>query len=333
MTITSSDPVARPARVRRTLWLVVLWVLVLPGAGWAAVRLGGWERGPLVQLFAFTPYIAAWSVLPAVLALATRRWLVGAVAVVTAALFALSVLPRAIADNDRGPQSGVKLQVMTQNMLFGTADAAEIVSYVRDNDVSVLALQEFSPGAVDSLAKAGLGDLLPYSVLGAEWGASGSGLYSRFPITDPGVKRNVAGGFNQAHGTVQPPGGRAFIVESAHPAAPSALSAENNWRADLAAEPRPDANGTARIVLGDFNSTLDHKPLRDLIGDGYRDAAAATGEGLIGTWGPYDGDPIPPVTIDHVLVDKRLGVSDVSVHTTRHSDHRAVIASIVIPAA
>ncbi|MGA5303014.1 endonuclease/exonuclease/phosphatase family protein [Nucisporomicrobium flavum] len=332
MTITTSAPVAKPARVRRAAWLVLLWLLVLPGATWAVLRLGGWERGPLVQLFAFTPYVAAWSVVPAVAALTTRRWLTAAVATVALALLATAVLPRAFADGDRGPQTGVKLHVMTSNMLFGNADAAQIVQLVRDNDVAVLAVQEFTPAAQKRLADAGLGQLLPYSSLGPEYGASGSGLYSRFPLTDPGVRGN-GGGFHQAYGTIQPPGAGRVTVESAHPLAPFAVSVLDRWRSDLQAEPRADAKELPRVLLGDFNATLDHQPLRDLISSGYRDAADATGKGLIGTWGPYDGDRIPPVTIDHVLVDNRLGVSTLDVHRVRDSDHRAVIAELILPRA
>jgi endonuclease/exonuclease/phosphatase (EEP) superfamily protein YafD len=332
MTITSSAPVAKPVRVRRVAWHVLLWLLVLPGTVWVLIRLGGWERGALVQLFAFTPYVAAWSVLPVLAALATRRWLAATVAAVTLALFAAAVLPRAFADGDRGPRGGVALSVMTSNMLFGNADATAIVRLVREHDVAVLAVQEFSANGQRNLAAAGLGELLPYSSLGPEFGASGSGFYSRFPITDPGVRRND-GGFNQAYGTVQPPGARAVTVESAHPLAPYSLAVVDDWRDDLAAEPRADPDGTPRILLGDFNATLDHRPLRDLIKSGYRDAADAAGQGLIGTWGPYDGDPLPPVTIDHVLADRRLGVGAVSVHTIPDSDHRAIVATLRLPAA
>ncbi|AGZ45619.1 endonuclease/exonuclease/phosphatase family protein [Actinoplanes friuliensis] len=331
MTITSSAPTTKPVRVRRVVWLVLLWLLVLPGTVWAVLRLGGWEQGALVQLFAFTPYVAAWSVMPVLAALVTRRWLAAAVATVTVALFAVMVLPRAFPDNNRGPQGGVALHVMTSNMLFGNADPAELVRLVRENDVAVLALQEFSPNAQTQLAAAGLGELLPYSSLGAEYGAGGSGLYSRFPITEPGVRQN-GGGFRQAYGTIQPPGASAVVVESAHPLAPYSIEILNQWRNDLGEEPRADPKGVPRILLGDFNSTLDHAPLRDLISSGYRDAADAAGQGLIGTWGPYDGDPLPPVTIDHVLADKRLGVGAVSVHTIPGSDHRAIVAGLRLPA-
>ena len=332
MTITSSAPVAKPVRVRRAAWHLLLWLLVLPGTAWVVLRLGGWERGMMVQFFAFTPYVAAWAVVPVIAALATRRWLVAAVATMTFALFAVLVLPRTIADGDRGPQTGVALRVMTANMLFGNADAATIVKLVRDNDIAVLALQEFSPAATTRLAEAGLGTLLPYSSLGAEYGASGSALYSRYPITGPGVQRN-GGGFNQAYGTIQPPGAAALDVESAHPLAPYAVDVLDGWRSDLEAEPHADPKGRPRILLGDFNATLDHKPLRNLIASGYRDAADAAGKGLIGTWGPYDGDPLPPVTIDHILADTRLGIGKVTVHDVPDSDHRAVIAHLTLPAA
>jgi endonuclease/exonuclease/phosphatase family metal-dependent hydrolase len=332
MTITSSPPATRPGRRRRALASVFLWLLVLPGTVWAVVRLGGWERGAAVQLFAFTPYAAAWSLLPALLALALRRWLTAAVAALAVALFAGTVLPRAIADHDRGPTTGVALHVLTANMEFGSADPAMIVGLVRDNDVAVLALQEFTPRAVGRLKAAGLDALLPYSSLGAERGASGSGLYSRYPITGAGVRRN-AGGFQQAYGTIKPPGAAAVAVESVHPLAPSDPSMLGGWRKDLANEPHTGPDGTPQILLGDFNSTLDHQPLRELISNGYRDAADTDGKGLVGTWGPYGGHPLPPVTIDHVLVDKRIGVRHVSVHRLSDTDHRAVLADLWLPAA
>jgi endonuclease/exonuclease/phosphatase family metal-dependent hydrolase len=330
MTITSSAPPTRPGK--RAVRTLLVWLVVLPGLTWAVLRLGGWERGPLVQLFAFTPYAVVLAVIPALVALLARRWLAAAVAVVAVAILAVSVLPRILPDHDRGPTAGVELHVMTGNMLEGGADPARIVALVRDYNIAVLALQEFTPAAQDALAAAGLGTLLPYSSLIAEEGTTGSAVYSRFPVTAPGSHRN-GGGFQQAYATIQPPGAGPLLVESAHPVAPFDLRALKDWRADLANEPRADPTSTPRILMGDFNSTLDHAQLRTLISHGYRDAADADGAGLIGTWGPYDGDPIPPVTIDHVLVDRRIGVRDVQVHGLARSDHRAVLASLIVPAA
>ena len=156
MTITSSRPaaVARPAK--RPAVTVLVWLIVLPGTAWAVIRFFGWERGLLVQLFAFTPYVAAAVWLPALIALVSRRWLATAVAMVTAAILAVIVLPRAVADNDRGPTAGVELQVLTANVLAGGADPATIVGLVREHDVAVLAMQEFTPGIQERLTEAGL---------------------------------------------------------------------------------------------------------------------------------------------------------------------------------
>jgi endonuclease/exonuclease/phosphatase (EEP) superfamily protein YafD len=335
MTIISAPAetrAAEPARRKRKGALTVLfWLLVLPGLLWVIIRLGGWERGPLVQLFAFTPYVAAWSWLPAVLALATRRWTLAGVALLVALALAACVVPRALPDRDRGPATGVPLTVMTSNMLFGNADPETIVRLVKDHDVAVLAVQEFAPEGRTALAKAGLGDLLPYSSLADEPGASGSGVYSRYPVTATGDRRN-GGGFRQAYATVQPPGAGPVTVESAHPLAPWSVRVIDDWRADLAAQPTPSPAGPPMILLGDFNATLDHGPLRDLIGKGYRDAADAAGAGLSRTW-PEDNRFVPPVTIDHVLADRRIGVGEVSVHHIPDSDHRAIIATLTVPAA
>jgi hypothetical protein len=39
----------------------------------------------------------------------------------------------------------------------------------------------------------------------------------------------------------------------------------------------------------------------------------------------------PPVTIDHVLADARCGWRAVRVFPVPHSDHRAVLAELVLP--
>jgi endonuclease/exonuclease/phosphatase family metal-dependent hydrolase len=332
MAITSAPPAANRRPGKRAGVTVLVWLFLLPAAAWSLIRFGGWETGPLVQLFAFTPYAAAAAWIPAVIAILSRRWLGAAVAVVAAALLGVNVLPRALADNDRGPATGVDLTVLSTNVLAGQADVQTVVNLVQEWDVSVLALQEFTPAIRSRLSEAGLDTLLPYSSPAPEWGTTGSAVYSRFPITEAGSRRN-GGGFLQAYGTVQPPGAGPLAIESAHPVAPYDIRVLGDWRSDIAAQPRPEPGGPPRILLGDFNSTLDHRALRELIARGYRDAADADGSGLVGTWGPYDGDPIPPVTIDHVLVDTRIGVRDVQIHDVPRSDHRAILAALTVPGA
>src|SRR5690349_19322451 len=144
MTISST---ARGARTRAAL----VGVLTAPGLVWAVVRLFGLERGWLVQLMAFTPYAAAAVWAPVLIALAARKWLIAAVGAAAALALAACVLPRAIPDRDRGPSAGFDLTVMTINMFIGQADPTAIVRLVRREDVSILAVQEFTAPARNGL--------------------------------------------------------------------------------------------------------------------------------------------------------------------------------------
>ncbi|MEU4422673.1 endonuclease/exonuclease/phosphatase family protein [Actinoplanes sp. NPDC024001] len=330
MTITDAPPATRPAK-RRIVLSVLLWLLLAPGALWFLGRAFGLERGMLIMLFAGTPFVAAWTWIPFLIALVAKRWAAAAVAGLVAFGMAVCVLPRALPDFDKGPTEGVELRVLTANLLFSGADPAQIVQLVRDNDVAVLAVQEFTPRGEEALKAAGLTELLPYQQLAPEYGASGSGLYSRYPLTDPGSRRND-GGFQQAFGTIQPPGAAPVYLESVHPLAPAHPTMFAGWRTDLREQLPADAGRTPRILLGDFNATLDHRVLRELIDTGYRDAADAVGKGLVPSW-PSRAGMNGLVTIDHVLVDERIGVRDVEVHDVTESDHRAVFASLTVPAA
>ena len=101
--------------------------------------------------------------------------------------------------------------------------------------------------------------------------------------------------------------------------------------AQISARFRPATpDGRLRILAGDFNATLDHAELRRILDTGYQDAAAQVGAGLHGTW--PRGRAFPGLAIDHVLVDERLGVRAVSIHTIPGTDHRAVWAELELPA-
>ncbi|SDY56281.1 Uncharacterized conserved protein YafD, endonuclease/exonuclease/phosphatase (EEP) superfamily [Micromonospora pattaloongensis] len=329
--MTETPAAVAPRRSRALTGLC--WLLAVPGLLWALVRLFGLERGPLVQLVAFTPYVAGWSLMPPLIALALRRWWPASVAGVAALALLGVVAPRALpADAPRG--AGPTLRIATANVLAGDGDAAALIRLVRAERVDVLAVQEFTPETRAALDRDGLGELLPHRQLNPEVGTTGSALYARFPLSDTGIRRNPGFfGFTQAYATVAVPGAPPVLVESAHPSAPFSLAMLPDWFADLRAQPRATPDGPLRILAGDFNATLDHAPLRALLDSGYVDAAAAAGQGLVGTWGPYDGDLIPPVTIDHVLVDRRVAVRTVSVHPVPGSDHRAVVAELTLPGA
>lgn len=315
-----------------------VWATTIATAGWAAVRVAGVERGvPTVQMMAFTPYAAIGSVVPLVAALATRRWGATLLAAGATATLAASVLPRALATRSvragggHPEDSGRPLRVMTANLLHGEADPAALVRLVRREGVDLLAMQEYTAPAEAAMLDAGLAAVLPYRVTHPAPRGFGSALYSRFPLTEDGWVQ-AATGFGQTRARVDVPMAEPVAVTSVHLSSPADRARTRNWEVDLSNPGAlTDDAGPVRVLLGDFNATLDHALLRAFLRSGYRDAADAAGAGLTPTW-PYLRWYVPRVTLDHVLVDDRVRVGRVTAHELPGSDHRALIAELTVPA-
>ncbi|TKK87128.1 endonuclease/exonuclease/phosphatase family protein [Herbidospora galbida] len=325
--IDSAVPVSR----RRGWATAAIWLIVALFGVWAALRLvPGDVAFWWVQLVAFTPYVALSSPVALVLALAARRWAAGGAALAVCLVFAAVVVPRMVGESPSGG-GGPRLRVLAVNLLAGGAPAEEVVRLVRELRADVVAFQELSPDAVEAMGRAGIDALLPHQVTEARRGTRGSGIYARFPATRVGLLD--FGGFGQLMGRLDVDGVTVDMV-SVHPCAPYTAALHQCWGEGLAALPRP--GGSAKLLIGDFNATLDHARVRDLLDSGYRDAAEATGNGLQTTWPALPRDfngllPIPPVTIDHVLTDSRTAIHAFSVHLLPDTDHKAVFADVELP--
>jgi endonuclease/exonuclease/phosphatase (EEP) superfamily protein YafD len=306
---------------------LVAWLLVGACAAWVVVRVLGLERGfPLVPLLAFTPLAALAAVVVVAVALLLRQRAAALAAAVLAAVLVVSVAPRALG----GPSdaAGPRLTVVSANMRFGGASAEALVALVRRSRADVLSVQELTPSLVQELDAAGLAELLPERVLDARPRGQGIGLFSRLPLAPgsaPGERRNPL-----AVASAQVPGGPAVELVAVHVPPPLRPPRLDWWHDDMRALPAATPDGTVRILAGDFNATLDHAELRRVLDSGYEDAAAEVGAGLKATWPDGRRFP-PPVAIDHVLADERLGVRAFSVHPIPGTDHRAVVAELVLP--
>jgi endonuclease/exonuclease/phosphatase (EEP) superfamily protein YafD len=309
----------------RRYWAI--WVAVIPIAVWTAIRELGLDSGfPLVALMAFTPYVAI--VAPLVLGVASglRNWAAAAVAGLATLCLAMAVLPRAVGDGTASAAGHETLTVLAANVYTGEADPADLVAMVRRFHPDVLSVEELSPRFVRELDAAGIGRQLPHRDLAPYPGAAGAGLYSRLPLTAlPGAARFF---FRMPRARLRLPDGRAVGVVAIHPHPPQS-GYTDDWEEAIASLPSAGA-GMPWVLAGDFNATLDQSGFRDLLDRGYRDAGAVAGDGLEPTF-PRAFHLIPPVTIDHVLADRRLGVASYSVQEVPGSDHRAVTAELVMP--
>jgi endonuclease/exonuclease/phosphatase (EEP) superfamily protein YafD len=221
------------------------------------------------------------------------------------------------------------LRVLTVNLRLGSVPPRALVELVRRLRIDVLTVQELTPEGAVGLDAAGLSAVLPQSLTHPLPRSHGSGIYARFPLhQDASIG---SGGFYQEQATADLPGGRTAWIVSVHPCAPVRPGMAGCWAEGLRA--LPAADGRARILAGDFNATLDHAGLRRLLTTGYRDAADVTGKGLVTTW-PYYGHKaftVPPVTLDHVLADRRIALRRYRTLALPHTDHRAVYAELTLP--
>jgi endonuclease/exonuclease/phosphatase family metal-dependent hydrolase len=314
--------------VVRVLLDLALWCAALAVAGIVAVRLLGldeWRH--TVAVLALTPYALGVALVLVLVTLIARRAVLGVVATVLAVTLAVPVLPRLLPDG-QPTAAGHPLVVASINLHVGNGTGG-IVDLVRSRRVDVLSLQELTPAAVEALDAAGLREELPYRVYYTAPAVLGSGIASRYPLQQRVLLPPTTARQPAVH--VSLPDGAEAEVQLVHPVQPLGQHGNEKWRAELAQLPRPRTDGVARLLVGDFNSTLDHPALRRILATGYVDAADQVGAGLRTTWPTDRGLWPPPVAIDHVLADARCSVRSFDVVDIPHTDHRAVVAELTLP--
>ena len=300
-------------------------------AGWAAARLAGADRVRFaeawaVPLLSFTPQVTAGAWAGAVL---LRGAGPAAVAAAAGAGLTAAVGPRAVPCRQR-PAAGPVLRVVTANLLFGRAAAGAVAELACRTRADVLFVQELTGDAAAGLARAGLGDLLPYQVTQPVPHAR-CGIYARYPLRGGPPAAPVPAARCTAR--LDLPSGQSVqlaCVHAAPPKPPWSPGATARWRSQLSALPAP--GDSPWILAGDFNATLDHAQFRRLLRRGYVDAASQVGNGLSPTWGPRPGRRLTLLAIDHVLTDQRCAVLTTSAHWLTGSDHRALYAELRLPA-
>jgi endonuclease/exonuclease/phosphatase (EEP) superfamily protein YafD len=300
------------------------------------VRAAGAERGfPLVPAVAFTRYAAATSVLPVATAALARSRSATALAAGAATLLTASVLGGPLRDRLRpaadGTPDGRPLRLVSLNMLHGRADPTVVVALAADADV--LALSEVTPEAVTALLAAGIADLLPNAhVVPAGEGqppGAGGALWTRLEVEARSV---TPGRFGQPTARLALPGTAGMEVTAVHTHPPARSRTQvARWEEDLRLLPDP-GGPVPRVLAGDFNATPDHTAYRRLVHRGWVDTARVSGRTLRPTWSPIRS-PVPRLSLDHVLVDPRIGVGSLRVVPVPGTDHRALVVDLRLPRA
>jgi endonuclease/exonuclease/phosphatase (EEP) superfamily protein YafD len=289
-----------------------------------AVRLVG-DHGArlLVVLDVVVPLLVPLLLLLAILQLLLRR---RRLALLTASVVALNGLWLAPLYRSADVRDGTSLTVLNANLLYGEADPAAIVALVRERRVDVLATEELTPEQVQRLTDAGLDRVLPYHSLAPFRAADGCGLWSRHPLT---ALAPLTLRFQSPGALITLPTGAKVVVRVVHPMGPLD---NGQYLTDNAALRRQVAAldpTLPTVVSGDFNSSEDNTLFRRLLDTGHlRDAAEVAGSGVQRTWSPLGWPAL--LHLDHVLVNHLVDARSTSVEHLPGSDHRAVLARLVI---
>jgi len=215
------------------------------------------------------------------------------------------------------------VRVLSQNMLFGGADPAEVVAAAQSADVLVVV--EMTEPARSALAAAGIGERFSYQSGGPlpQSGAAGTRVYSRYPVQQAGPLDAGLGDHNWLT-ELEVPGLGALTVVAVHPARP--VRGGSGWAAEQE-RVRTLVPHRRTVVAGDFNAVDSHPGMRRFRRLGFRDSDELVGAGWQPTY-PAQGRIPPLIGIDHILLSPDLTATASRTVRVRGTDHRGVVATV-----
>lgn len=254
-----------------------------------------------------------------------RRWVGGGLVLALAGtvLHVALLVPAYAGDH---PTGKADLVVMSLNLRLGHGDAEETVALAGRRHADVLVLAEVTAAEEERLEAAGISGRYPYRAGEPGPGASGTMVFSRFALSEPARLPTQHGSYRVKVAAPVP-----FWLVAVHLAQP--LGKPGHWQADwgVLGHVVPALDGPV-VLAGDFNSTVDHGPFRDLLGEGFEDAARQSNAGWQPTW-PSGGIGLLP--IDHVITRAVDGAGYAAISTrtdeVANTDHRALVARLGTP--
>lgn len=250
----------------------------------------------------------------------SRGWVTGAtlVAVAGAGFHAALLAPAYFGEHAEGP---AELTVLTLNTRRGQADAAAVVRHVRETGAQVAVIEEVTPRMERALLGEGLALRLPN--LGGASGPDGSGtmIFSTYPLTESASVPLGHGSYRIKVGAPTP-----FWLVAVHLSQP--LNGQGSaWRGDWSVLEQVawELDGPV-LVAGDFNSTLEHRPMRQFLDEGFVDAARHSNAG----WQPTYPNGVGLIAIDHVLARGAYTPIRTSTVAVMGTDHRALVARFAL---
>jgi endonuclease/exonuclease/phosphatase (EEP) superfamily protein YafD len=297
----------------------------------AAVTALPWIRAMRGRAVTIVRSLMPWATIPAVpvvvlAARSGRRTAAVAAGAVAATGVAASVplLVRRPQPRPAGPTR--PLSILHANLLFDNIRMHDVALTLEQVDADVLTFSEYTPHHARLLRASSLVSRYPHRIEQAAALASGTALWSRYPVTadHPPATRH-----HTVVGDVAGPDGslRVIVVHTQSP-----VIHHRQWSDDLAvlATVTP---GRPAVMTGDFNAGWWHPEFRAVLANGWRDVHHVVGRGLSPSW-PVVRAIVPPfIRLDHALVNGGVIVDRVRDVDIPGSDHRGLLVDVsVMPA-
>ena len=220
------------------------------------------------------------------------------------------------------------LTVYSHNVLWSVGNPVTVAEQIIESDADVVMLQESDAAFVAALDEQ-LGHRYPYVVEAASSKTLSLAILSRRSLVDVvDTSGTVAGENPSLIATVQSDDrqfGEPLRLANIHLSAPRNSALSPRWLAEL--ETLADRPFGADVLIGDFNASGAHKPFRQLLSAGYRDAHAEAGCGTGTTWTIFGAGP-SLLHLDHVLVSEGVQVESYRTGGRAGSDHRAMVVTV-----
>jgi endonuclease/exonuclease/phosphatase (EEP) superfamily protein YafD len=288
------------------------------------------EVTPFAQLVAFRPQALVVVLLLALVLLVRRGWRLAAVLLMVLALTGAALIaPRQFSDARPAPAGARTLTIMVANVLGGGADAGDVAEVIRERKPDIVSLPEAQVDVREEIRAHLQG--FDYKGFTAQPSKAVESATSVLVSSSLGVVALEAGEGTTFGNIVVTGGALGDVRVIAYHGYPPLPDGVTTWKQDLQVLRGWCTQDPPLIVAGDFNATLDHADFRQALGGDCRSVGPSVGGGLKGTW-PADQPAVVRTQIDHVVFNRRLAPGGFSTYAIAGTDHRAVVATVVVPA-
>ena len=332
---------SRVVRVVRRLLLAVGWSFALGGA--ALMLLNAFPElqltnEPTALAASFIPYgIPAWAAATLLFALAARRRLKLLAVLTVACLIVQIAWARTYWPRTAPVSSDDSLIVVSMNLRCDEPALTDLASLVEREQPDVVVLQDLSQDGWEQFVRysSWLQVVPQHSALPGDQPLTdksdpcGTVVFAKEPVSwasPPDAEQPVFRIYLPAGPLTVVPVSLPTAVEGVEPwlrgfqLLDEAITIRATSVSDEALEPM--------LVVGDFNATREHLPMRQLIAEhGLVDAAEQAGAGWQPTF-PANRRYPPLLAIDHILMSPELSASEVTAFSVRYGAHRVLVAQI-----